>query len=111
MSVLMISMIETDLTRSAPIGPERDSKRIFGVPSLRWPMNSQACSRDRRAHAARSARGLPLTRPRTRAAESSPACRRAAFQDRAGLVDQPARGTLFIAAELRLNVHTLLPGR
>ena len=44
MSVLMISMIETDLTRSAPIGPPRDSKRIFGVPSLRWPRNSQACS-------------------------------------------------------------------
>ena len=32
-----------------------------------------------------------------------------AFQDRAGLLDQPAGGALLVAAELRLDVHALLP--
>ena len=34
MSSLIISMIETERTRSAPIGPGRDSKRIFGDAAL-----------------------------------------------------------------------------
>ena len=112
MSVLMISMIETDLTRSAPIGPVRDSKRIFGVPSLRWPRNSQACFGEIGELARLVAH--EVFRRRAREQERRKALRHVAaqaFEDRAGLLDQPARRALLIAAELRLDVHALLPGR
>ena len=44
MSSLTISRIETDLMRSAPIGPARELNRIFGAPGLRSVRNAQASS-------------------------------------------------------------------
>ena len=112
MSSLTISMIETVLMRSAPIGPGRDSKRIFGVAGLALAAGTaRRLRRARRARAPRSARDPRAPRRRTAAARSSPACRRAAFEDRAGLLDQPARGALLVAAELRLDVHGFSPGQ
>ena len=110
MSVLMISMIETDLTRSAPIGPARDSKRIFGVPACAVPRNSQACFGEI-GELARLVAHEVLGR-RAREQQRRKALRQVAaqaFQDGAGLLDQPARGALFIAAELRLDVHGSSP--
>ena len=78
MSVLMISMIETDLTRSAPIGPARDSKRIFGAPGLR-SLQEQPGGFGELGELARLV-AHQILRRRAREQErreSSPACRRA----------------------------------
>ena len=112
MSLLMISMIETDLMRSAPIGPGRDSKRIFGAPGLR-SLQEQPGGLGEIGELARLVAHQILGR-RAREQQRREALRHVAAQaleDGAGLLDQPARGALLVAAELRLDVHALLPGR
>ncbi len=104
-------MIETDLMRSAPVGPGRDFKSDFGLAGL--------------ALGHEQPRGLgelgdlprlvahEVFRRHAREQERREAFRHVAaqaFQDRAGLLDQPARLVLLVAAELPLDVHGLLPG-
>jgi hypothetical protein len=70
-------MIDTDLMRSAPIGPGRDSKR-----------SREQERREALRHVAAQA-----------------------LENVAGLLDQPARRALLVAAELRLDVHGSLPAQ
>ena len=112
MSVLTISMIETDLTRSAPIGPARELEADLRRAELALAEEQPGLLGEVGELARLVAH--EVFRRRAREQERRKTLRHVAaqaFQDRAGLLDQPARGALLIAAELRLDVHAVLPGR